>query len=366
MIKDEIGHANEHVLLNVRIELAIHLLQYISRRRVAHRLTAQNTPANSHDQGGRHALARNICDGNSEAFFIDFHVIEIIAANLARGDIYSRDLKSINFRRLVRQQNALNIAGDLQVVIKSLLFVRFGIDDGVVEGKGGLLGDRFKNDKIVLGERGAAPAVSQGKHTHVLLGVKKRRNHHCAGAKRAALQSGQLGRLRELVETNRSAGCPGPPKQTFTAGDIVQSNVTFEGNRIGRGLLQNVRGNIHQRRATFGDESGGEFCSGAVGQIERATVGIKNSSCAFHDQSMQIGRANCFAKGLAQAVKKIENKSFLDLDLFLRTLQPANAAALPEQDVKGQAQASDKQPEENCWREGGQLFPRGRSMKVLF
>ena len=47
-------------------------------------------------------------------------------------------------------KNTLNVARDLEVVIESLLFVRHRIDDGVVERKGGLLGDRFEDDEIAF------------------------------------------------------------------------------------------------------------------------------------------------------------------------------------------------------------------------
>ena len=40
-------------------------------------------------------------------------------------------------------------------------------------------------------------------------------------------------------------------------------------------------------------------------------------------------RPNCFAKRFAQAVQKIEDERFLDLDFFFRTLELADATPLP-------------------------------------
>ena len=56
-------------------------------------------------------------------------------------------------RRLRRQQDALNVARDLQIVIEPLLFIRFRVDDRVVEREGRLLGDRFEDDEIARRER---------------------------------------------------------------------------------------------------------------------------------------------------------------------------------------------------------------------
>ncbi len=81
-------------------------------------------------------------------FFIHFDVIEIIAADVARGNVDPADLESLDDRRFARQQDALNVSRDLEVMIEPLLFVRFRINDGVVERESRLLGDRFEDDEI--------------------------------------------------------------------------------------------------------------------------------------------------------------------------------------------------------------------------
>src|SRR5207237_3880733 len=110
----------------------------------------------------------------------------------------------------------------------------------------------------------------------------------------------------------------------------------------------------------------GEFCSGAIDQIKSAALGIENARRPFDDQTMQIGRANRFAESFAKTVQKIEDQRFLDLHFFLGTFQAPNAAPLSQQRENPQAKAAEEQPEENSWRERGQLLHRCRLMSVLF
>jgi hypothetical protein len=56
---------------------------------------------------------------------------------------------------------------------------------------------------------------------------------------------------------------------------------------------------------------------------------IENPDGAFDDQAVQIMRANDVTKRFAQTMKEIENQTLLDLNGFIRTLETANAPALP-------------------------------------
>src|SRR5205807_8326281 len=152
MIEQEISHADKQVFLNVGIKLSIYFLENISRRWISNGLAAQDTATNRHDQRSRHAFAGNVCDGNAEPFVVEFDVIKVIAANLARWDVHPANFKSVHLRRFRRKKDALNVARDFQIVIEPLLFVRLGINDGVVKRERRLLGYRFENDKIVLRE----------------------------------------------------------------------------------------------------------------------------------------------------------------------------------------------------------------------
>ena len=99
------------------------------------------------------------------------NVIEIIAAHLAGGHINAADLKSVNGRRFGWKQNTLNVPCDFEIVVEPLLFVRHRVDDGVVEGKSGLLGDRFKNDEIALRKCRTYGTIGEGENTQVLISV---------------------------------------------------------------------------------------------------------------------------------------------------------------------------------------------------
>src|SRR5947199_6049307 len=94
MIENQVGHADEHVLLDVGIKLSIYFLEDIGRRGISYRLTAQNAATNRHDERSRHAFAGNIRDSDAEPFVVDLDVIKIIVAELARRHVDSADLKS--------------------------------------------------------------------------------------------------------------------------------------------------------------------------------------------------------------------------------------------------------------------------------
>jgi len=59
-----------------------------------------------------------------------------------------------------------------KVVVESLLFVRHRVDDGVIECKSGLLGDRLENDKIALRKGSAHRAIGKSEGTEILFSVE--------------------------------------------------------------------------------------------------------------------------------------------------------------------------------------------------
>ena len=178
MIENKIRHADKHVLLDVGVKLAIHLLQNIRRRRILRRLTAQNTAANRHDKRGRDTFAGNIGNRHAETLIVHLNVIEVITADLTGRNIDSADLKSVHCRSFSGQQDALDVARNFEVVIEPFLFVRLRIDNGVVKSKSRLLGNGFEHHKITLRERCAHRATGQCEHAHVLFTVKQRADHH--------------------------------------------------------------------------------------------------------------------------------------------------------------------------------------------
>ena len=163
MVEDEICHAYKHVFLDVGIKLPVYLSQNIGWGRIPRRLSAQHAAANRHDKRGGNAFARNVRDRHAKPFVIDLDVIKIIAAYLAGGHIKAADLKSVNGRRFGGKQNSLNIARDFEIVVESLLFIRHRVDNSVIESKGGLLGDRFKNNEIALRKWWGQGTIGDGK-----------------------------------------------------------------------------------------------------------------------------------------------------------------------------------------------------------
>src|SRR3954452_21883767 len=135
VIENHVSHADEHVLLDVRIKLAIHFLQNISGRRIARGLAAEDAATNRHDDRCRDALAGNIRYGHAELALVDFEVIEVVAADVARWNVDPADFKAWEDWRFAREQDSLDVPRDLEVMVEPLLLVRFGINDRVVKGE---------------------------------------------------------------------------------------------------------------------------------------------------------------------------------------------------------------------------------------
>jgi hypothetical protein len=89
-------------------------------------------------------------------------------------------------------------------------------------------------------------------------------------------------------------------------------------------LLQDIWGNVHQRRTALGDKRWSKFPACSIGHVKRAAVRVQNTRSAFDDEPVQLLRPNGFLESLAEAVQKIEDKRFLDLNFFMRALQPSN------------------------------------------
>src|SRR5262245_22272043 len=164
-------------------------------------------------------------------------IIEIIAAYLARWHINPADLESIDGGRFGWQQNALNVSRDFKVVIQPLFFVRHRVNDRVVKRKGRLLGNGLKNDKISLRKRHTLWTVGQRQNTEILLAILERCCHDRHATKSASPQFGQLRRFRKFVETNGLSSVPDAANQSFVRTDSMEPEETFQGERIGSGLL---------------------------------------------------------------------------------------------------------------------------------
>ena len=65
-------------------------------------LTAQDAAANGHNERCWNTFARDIGDGDTEAFVVDLNIIKVISADLASGHVKSANLKSVNGRRFGR------------------------------------------------------------------------------------------------------------------------------------------------------------------------------------------------------------------------------------------------------------------------
>ena len=148
----------------------------------------------------------------------------------------------------------------------------------------------------------------------------------------------------------------------------MQPEKALQRSRSGGRLLQDVRRNIDQRRAAFGDESRSEFATRAVSHIKRPTVRVQNARGPLNNEPVQFLRSNGLPERFAETVQEIENERFLDLDLLVRTFQLANPPCLEAGGNNPSGNRRDKQSEEKSrpHRARASLLRRRLVMKVLF
>ena len=234
--------------------------------------------------------------------FVHPNVVKVIAADLPRRNVETGNFETGNGRRFFRKQNSLNVARDFEIVIEPLFFIRFGVNDGVVEGEGGLLGDRFEDDKITRREWRAHRAVANREHAHVLFAIKQGRCHQRSGSERCLTQACQFRHVPHIGERNRLRRLPDGADQTFARWNSMHPQKSFQGSGGSRGLVQNVARHRHEWRTTFGKKHRHKLVPAAIGEIERAPISVKNSRGSFHDQPMQVMRLDGFTKSFTQPV----------------------------------------------------------------
>src|SRR5256885_10175173 len=115
MVENHVGHADKHVFLDVGIKLAVHLLQNVGGRWISGGLAPQDAAADGHDDGSRHAFARNVRNGDAELAAVHFDVIEVIATDVAGGNVQAADLQSWDDWRFAPHEDALDVPRDLPV-----------------------------------------------------------------------------------------------------------------------------------------------------------------------------------------------------------------------------------------------------------
>ena len=139
---------------------------------------------------------------------------------------------------------------------------------------------------------------------------------------------------------------PDAPDQSFTRADRVQPEKALKSGGIGGRLLQHIRRNVHQRRTPLRDKSRRKFRARAIGHIKRSAVRVENARSALDNEPMEFLRSNGFPERFAEAVQEIENERFFDLDLLMRTLEPANPPCLEVGGNNPPGNRRDKQSEE--------------------
>ena len=96
---------------------------------------------------------------------------------MARRNIDPADLVAGHIRRGRRQQNALNLVGDLKILVNPLFLSRFRENKSVIERKRGLFGNALEDFKGTRRERLTARLVGHDQQTQLLRSVDQRTDH---------------------------------------------------------------------------------------------------------------------------------------------------------------------------------------------
>ena len=105
-----------------------------------------------HHEGGGHAFAGNIAQGERDAAIGIGEEIVVVAADGAAGSVETREIGAGNFGGFVGQHAALNFGGLGEVALHDALgLFDFG-EAGVLDADGGHVGHDGEQAEIVLGE----------------------------------------------------------------------------------------------------------------------------------------------------------------------------------------------------------------------
>ncbi len=122
---------------------------------------------------------------------IDLDEIEVIAADLLGRDVERGAVEALDLRRLAGQEDALDFARDLDVVVEPLLLRQLAVNLRVLQRIGGLVGHRLDQVEIGLAEGLALVAIGQGQDAELLLAVMERHGDVGLGLQRFLAEPGE-------------------------------------------------------------------------------------------------------------------------------------------------------------------------------
>jgi len=115
-------------------------------------------------------LPETIRNRQAKAMVVHPDVVKVIAADLSRRNVETGNFEPGMAGDFPEAEFAECSRADFEIVIESFFFIRFGVNDGVVEGEGGLLGDSILKTTKSLGVNGAPfRPVANREHAHVFV-----------------------------------------------------------------------------------------------------------------------------------------------------------------------------------------------------
>ncbi len=101
-----------------------------------------------HEQRGRNALARDVRHEEREPPAGEGKEVEVVAADLARRPVPSRELEARNARKVSGKDLALNRRGHLELAFDALLLDRIAVEAGRLDRRGGLVGEERQQARV--------------------------------------------------------------------------------------------------------------------------------------------------------------------------------------------------------------------------
>ena len=361
-VENDIKHADKHVLLDVGVELAVDAAEGLGGGAATGRGAAHHGAAHAGDEGGGDAFARDVGDDDAPAVLVNPEVVEVVAADVVRRDVEAADFVAGDVGRACGEEDALDIAGRLDVAVEALFLAGFEVDGLAEQGEGGLAGDGFEHGEVFGPERGRHRAVDHGEHAEDFVAVGEAGDEGGGGALAVAGEAGQSGVVE--VEEVRSALLPDSGQGPLAGTDGLKAQEALHGNGVRGGLGLDVLGNADEGCAGAADVGWSEKLARTVHEVECTAVRVEDAGGTFDDEAVQFATSARSSESFAEAVEEIEDPLLFGLEFAPLASQPPQGAALeadsPRQ-VGGDQDEDDEQSRDHTPARGGRrLGPRVR------
>ena len=190
---------------------------------------------------------------------------------------------------MLRQQDALHLAGIFQLALDRALLMRLAVDPRIADSEGRLLGRRAKNREVVSGEMAVLVTTGDDQDAQVFVRVAQRRkeDRDVVGIAGEGITKRRV--VFHIPHMDRLAHAQAIPENSLVRGDTGQAQVTFQSPRIALGLFADFHRDPDERRALLGDVGWIEKIVVTVSEVDRTASRGDHLVDAVHDDAGEQG-----------------------------------------------------------------------------